>query len=102
MLGVKGRVSRTKKPADKLNLLLGFTFAIYRWDCWMHDNEGGMGVIVKGLAGAWKRLLKKYSDEELGIDTAYTKPGILELLSQFKKEVESMEDYYEMGKFNYE
>lgn len=66
----------------------------------MHDNEGGMGELVKGLADAWKKLLKN-SDEKLGWDLEYTKPAVIELLEQFKKEIEDMDSCYEMGKFKY-
>lgn len=66
----------------------------------MHDNEGGMGELVKGLAGAWKKLLKN-SDEKLGWDLEYTKPAVIELLEHFKKEIEDMDSCYEMGKFKY-
>jgi hypothetical protein len=45
----------------------------------------------------------KKSDDEIGWDLEYTKPGTLELLRQFKEEVEGTGvDYYDMGKFNYE
>lgn len=66
----------------------------------MSDNEGNMGELVKGLAGAWKRLLKN-TDEKLGWDLEYTKPAVMELLEQFKQQIEGMESYYKLGKFNY-
>lgn len=46
----------------------------------MNDNERGMGELVDGSERAWKSLLNNYSDEELGWDCKYTKPGMLEFL----------------------
>jgi hypothetical protein len=88
-------------PAKKLDLLLAYTHILQEYDVWMHDNEGGMDTLVKGLAGAWKRLLAKSSDAELGWDTEYTKPAVLELLGQFQRQIESMDSCYGMGKFKY-
>jgi hypothetical protein len=98
---VKGRLSKMT-PSEKFDALLAYTHTLKQYDVWMHDNEGGMDVLVKGLATVWRNLLKK-SDDEIGWDLEYTKPGTLELLRQFKEEVEGTGvDYYDMGKFNYE
>ena len=98
---VKGRLSKMT-PSEKFDALLAYTHTLKQYDVWMHDNEGGMDVLVKGLATVWRNLLKK-SDDEIGWDLVYTKPGTLELLRQFKEEVEGTGvDYYDMGKFNYE
>jgi len=51
----------------------------------MYDNEGGMGGVVKSLAGMWKKLLKN-DDERLNIDSEYTRPGVEEFLRNFKEE----------------
>jgi len=59
------------------------------FDTWMHDNEGSMDGMMKGLASMWKRLLK--NDEKLGIDAEYTRSGITQFLADFKKQVEDME-----------
>lgn len=91
----------SKNPSRKLEMLMAYTFNLKEYDTWMHDNEGGMDEVVQGLAGAWKRLLNRYNDEELGWDVEYTKPGVLELLNQFKKQVEDMDECYELGEFNY-
>ena len=103
---VKKRLSKipAKNPSHKLDLLIAYTYTIKEHDVWMHDNEGGMGELVQGLANAWKRLLsnKKYDDEALGWDLKYTKPGVLELLHQFKQQIEDMDECYDMGEFNYE
>jgi hypothetical protein len=88
-------------PDKKFDSLLAYTRVLLRHDVWMHDNEGDMGTLVKGLATVWRNLLKK-SDEEIGWDVEYTKPGVYSLLRQFKEAVEGMDDMYEMGKFKYE
>lgn len=86
-----------KQPAQKLDLLIAYTSNLQEYDVWMHDNEGGMEVLVKGLAAAWKQLLQNNTDEQLGWDIEYTKPGVLELLEQFKTDVEVYN-----GEFNYQ
>lgn len=98
---VKRRLLPRKSPAQKLDILLAFTYMIKEFDVWMHDNEGGMDVVVKGLASAWKKLIKQNSDENLGWDAEYTKPGVMELLKQFQSDVEAIDSCYEMGKFKY-
>jgi len=98
---VKSRVLMRKSPAQKLDILLAFTHTIKEYDVWMHDNEGGMNDMVKGLAAAWKKLLKQNSDDKLGWDTQYTKPGIMELLKQFQSAIDNMDSCYEMDTFKY-
>lgn len=97
---LKDRILPRKSPAQKLDILMAYIYTIKQYDCWMSDNEGNMGELVKGLAGAWKRLLKN-TDEKLGWDLEYTKPAVMELLEQFKQQIEGMESYYKLGKFNY-
>jgi hypothetical protein len=88
-------------PDKKFDALFAYTSTLLDYDVWMHDNEGDMGALVKGLAAVWRNLLKK-NDEEIGWDLEYTKPGVYALLGQFKERVEGMDDCYEMGKFKYE
>jgi hypothetical protein len=97
---IKSRLSRMS-PDKKFDALLAFTSAIHDHDVWVHDNEGDMGELVKGLATVWRNLLKK-SDAEIGWDVEYTKPAVYALLKQFKDKVEGMEEYYNLGKFKYE
>lgn len=61
-------------------------------DYWMIDHEVGWGgeKFVAGLARLWKKVLAK-SDEELGIDAEFTRPGVVCFLESFKKAVESMD-----------
>jgi len=80
--------ARAKGPTAKFDLLLAFTQTVKRYDVWMHDNEGGMEEWVKDFGSMWKRLLKN-TDEKLGIDAEYTRPGVVCLLEQFKEQVET-------------
>jgi len=89
---MRNYLSNAKIPARKFDRLFAYTYWLKEYDFWMHDNEGGMEVLTKGLASAWKRLLK-YSDQDLGIDAYYTRPGIVELLEQFRSAVESIDMY---------
>ena len=82
--------AKVKTAADKFDLLFAFTYNLKQFDTWMHDNEGDMDGMVKGLASMWKRLLKN-DDEKLGIDAEYTRPGIIQFLEDFKEKVEEME-----------
>ena len=84
--------------SQKFDLLFAYTYNLQRYDVWMHDNEGDMGDMVKDLAKLWKKLLAK-DNSTLGIDAEYTRPGVLAMLEQFKKQLEDVE-YYGY-KFNY-
>ncbi|KAL7540568.1 hypothetical protein ACHAWF_006720 [Thalassiosira exigua] len=81
------RYAKAKSPVHKFELLLAYTFMLREYDLWMHDNEGGMEGMVKDLADMWKPLLKN-TDEKLGIDTEYTRPGVVQLLTDFKEKIE--------------
>ncbi len=85
-----------KTPAEKFDSLFAYTYLLKMYDTWMHDNEGDMEEMVEGLAALWKGLLKK-SDEQLGIDPEYTRPGVLALLEDFQSDLENCE-----LEFNYE
>ena len=78
----------------KFDLLLGFTDTLKEHDVWVHDHEVGWGgeLMIKELAGYWKKVLKR-TDQELGIDPEYTRPGIVALLEQFRELVESVDTY---------
>jgi hypothetical protein len=71
----------------------------------MHDHEVGWGEygatkFFASLARQWKTLLKK-TDAELGIDGAYTRPGIVAFLRKFKEDIENMDIAADEGiKFN--
>lgn len=93
---VKNSLAKSKSWPNKFNLLLGFTNAIKEFDTWMHDHEVGWGgeVFLADLAKRWKALLKK-SNQELGIDEEFTRPGIVCFLERFKTIVEAIDTYDE-------
>lgn len=92
---------RCKTPSQKLDLLMMYTSTLKEFPWWMHYNKGGLGVVVKGLGNAWKTLLKNNSDKDLGWDNEYTKPGVMELLNQFRAIIDNVPDYRGLGKFKY-
>ena len=63
--------------------------------------DGGMEYLVSELGSVWKQLLTSSSDTELDWDINYTKPGVLELLKQFKDKIDDLDTCYEMGEFKY-
>jgi hypothetical protein len=85
---------KRKSLAKKFNLLFAFSYIIMKYDVWLHDHEDEEVLIamIKDLAKRWKALLKK-TDAELGIDTKYTRPGILVFLDTFKKRMEDADSY---------
>ena len=85
---------KAKSWANKLNYLFGYTFIVARYDVWMQDHECGWGgeKMIKDLAKMWKKVLSK-SDEDLGIDGAFTRPGLVCFLEGFKEKVEEIEAY---------
>mmetsp|Transcript_26433 Transcript_26433/g.39969 ORF Transcript_26433/g.39969 Transcript_26433/m.39969 type:complete len:227 (-) Transcript_26433:90-770(-) len=89
----KSRIwKKMKTPAEKFDSLFAYTYNLKNYDTWIHDHEGGMGMddMVKGLAGMWKRLLKN-DDEKLGIDAEYTRPGVVQLLTDFQSDLDMQE-----------
>jgi hypothetical protein len=93
-------LKKKKNLADKFDMLFAFTHTVKTYDVWLHDNEDGEAMLemIDGLAASWKELLKK-SDAELGIDTEYTRPGVMAFLEQFETLVKTNEDVKE---FNYQ
>eukprot|EP01038_Epipyxis_sp_PR26KG_P006825 gene6825-9344_t len=78
------KVSRQNTLPLKFDALLGLTIALHRFDVWIYDNEewdkgGELEKVVKSLGRAWQKMIKR-SNEELGIDTEVTRPGVEALL----------------------
>eukprot|EP00536_Pseudo-nitzschia_multiseries_P004206 jgi/Psemu1/64530/estExt_Genemark1.C_690003 len=84
----QSKMYKNKSKQRKFDMLFAYTYQLKEHDVWMHDNEGGMNDMVEDLAKMWKELLKN-SDKSLGIDSEYTRPGVLQLLEDFKEEIES-------------
>jgi hypothetical protein len=91
--------NKLKTPAEKFDLLFGYTFNLSERDVWMHDYEDGemINKFTKSLALMWKTLLKN-PDVDLGIDIEYTKPALTTFLTGFKESVEHNGD----AKFKFE
>ena len=81
--------SGTDNPRYRLDLLYGFTSAIYQYWFWMrrHPYEWDGHEMLEYLGAAWKSSLEK-SPEELGLDPVFSLPAIRQFLRQFKKDLE--------------
>ena len=98
ILGIPAQIKKALKkntPAAQFDALLGLTHGLKCYDSWMHDNElwepgGELEAAIKLLGKAWKDTLKK-SDEQLGIDAEFTRPGIEALCQQLEDDFESCE-----------
>jgi hypothetical protein len=99
---VKRSLNIMDDPSKKLDRLFGYSYNLWDVNIWMHFNYGNMAELVDGLARAWKSLLNTYTDEELGWDCKYTKPGMLEFLHQFKNKIKNMPKEFLLGEFNFE
>jgi len=97
---LRRKLARAKSPSAKFDMLFAYTNQVKEHNYWMHDNEGGMNVFTRGLALIWKRLLKN-SDQDLGIDTEYTKPAIMAMLEKFREQVEDPDACWGNMKFKY-
>ena len=85
---------KRKSFVKKFNMVFAFCHIIIKYGVWLDDHEDEELLIsmIKYLAKRWKALLKK-TDAELGIDTKYTRPGILVFLDTFKKRMEDADSY---------
>lgn len=95
VLGIPDEIRKAtatkKKVSERFDALFAPTYALKEYDTWMHDNEfweddGPTDKAIKQLARAWKKLLKS-SNEELGIDAEFSRPGVEALLDQFEEAV---------------
>ena len=87
-------VARTWKPA-RFDHLLALTYALQQEDTWARDNEmwedgDEMQSACAKLAAAWKKLLGESTNEQLGCDEEFTRPGTEALLEVFGKMLESV------------
>ena len=73
--------------SQKFNTLFAYTFTIKQYDAWIYDNEGLPQDFFTSLGKEWSKILSK-TDLELGIDSEFTRPAVVEFLSKFKEEVE--------------
>jgi len=104
IFGMEEQVDKAMKGSSaslKFDRLFGITFMLNRYvEMWACDNEivGGddeeeneLDVGLRKLGKTWKSLLK-LSNEQLGIDQEYTRPGIECLLDKFEKAIGEVYD----------
>ena len=92
---VKKATAAKKSLPQRFDALLALTYALKEYDFWIHDNEcweegGELEKAIACLAKAWKTLLAK-TDDELGIDGEFSRPGVEALLEQFEEAVGELE-----------
>ena len=82
------RINKIKLPSEKFDHLLGLTYSLLNHDVWMNDYEytdtGTLKSLLTRLGNSWKSIIH-LTDEELGIDSEFTRPGIEALLKEFAK-----------------
>jgi hypothetical protein len=97
-MGISKRVAKAlklKTLPEQFDSLLALTFAIDRYDSWIHDNEcwergGALEKGLNALAKAWKTLLAN-TDSALGIDSEYTRAGTEALLVKLEEKAGEQE-----------
>jgi hypothetical protein len=82
---------KKKTLPQRFDALFALTYGLKTTDFWMNDNEcwgpgGELELAIKTLAKTWRNMLKR-SDGELGIDTEFTRRGIVALLEEFEKDI---------------
>ena len=96
--GIPGEIKKAmqqKSVPARFDHLFALTYALQSFEFWMHDNEcwepgQELEKAIKALAKAWRDMLKR-SNEELGIDGEFTRPGVEALLSQLEGDFEGCE-----------
>jgi hypothetical protein len=69
-----------------------FTYQLDHFDAWVHDHEAGWGGhrFLARLAALWRAALRQ-DDAALGVDAAFTRPGVFCMLGVFKAKVEGIQ-----------
>ena len=76
---------------EKFDKVFAYTKKLMSHDTWSHDYEIMDEGFVSSLSAMWQALLAQ-SDDVLDIDPEFTRPGVVELLRQFKELVELISD----------
>ena len=84
-----------KSKSAKFDNLLALTNALNNDDMWARDNEmwgegDEMQAACEKLGAAWKKLLGESTNDQLGVDEEFTRPGTEALLEDFGKMLESV------------
>ena len=93
---VKKAVAK-RSVSSKFDHLLALTYALHSDDMWARDNEmwgegDEMQSACEKLGAAWKKLLANNTNDKLGVDEEFTRPGTEALLEDFGKMLESVGD----------
>jgi hypothetical protein len=79
---------KKKSMPERFDALFALTHSILSFDYWIHDNEcwepgQELEMAMHSLAKAWRETLAR-SDSELGIDSEFTRPGVVALCEQLE------------------
>jgi len=87
-----------KPLPEEFDRVLGITKAIINYDTWMYDYEDFDAIqhMLELLAEAWKDILE-HTNEEIGIDVEFTRPGIEKMLENFEKLLIDCEEPFEFN-----
>lgn len=93
---VKKAVAK-RSVSSKFDHLLALTYALHSDDMWARDNEmwgegDEMQSACEKLGAEWKKLLANNTNDKLGVDEEFTRPGTEALLEDFGKMLESVGD----------
>ena len=85
---IRERLDPSQALPAQFDELFGLTYQLMQYDYWMTDNEcwepgDALEKAIGKLGRAWRGLLR-HSDGDLGIDAAFTRPGIEALLAQLE------------------
>eukprot|EP00600_Ochromonadales_sp_CCMP1393_P009399 CAMPEP_0174968664 /NCGR_PEP_ID=MMETSP0004_2-20121128/8267_1 /TAXON_ID=420556 /ORGANISM="Ochromonas sp., Strain CCMP1393" /LENGTH=241 /DNA_ID=CAMNT_0016217937 /DNA_START=20 /DNA_END=745 /DNA_ORIENTATION=- len=97
IMGIPKQVQKAMKKktlSERFDALFGLTFQLNYLDFWINDNElwqegDEMDQAISLLGKKWKALLKS-SNDELGIDEEFTRPGTIALLSALNESISSV------------
>lgn len=89
------QLSRKRKLSARFDELFALTFNLVEYgetllfdnECWGEDGQ--LAKLAKKLSSAWRTLMAK-TDAELAIDPEFTRPGVLCLLDQMKKQFQDL------------
>ena len=86
-------VKAAPRNSAKFDVLLAFTWALYEYDTWVGDHPFELGASlyrkIRKLGLVWSEALR-VDDASLGIDSEFTRAGVMKMLKGFKDEVETL------------
>lgn len=89
---IKQCMMKKLPKSQQFDKLLGLTYGLNEYDCWVFDHEmSGEGeeldLAIQQLGKAWRELLS-CSDDVLGITDEFTRPGTLKILERLRKTID--------------